>query len=432
VQPGDLVLRLTQEGRIDSASRTKVRPIPQAYSGGYDIIEVVTRSGPVKQGDVIVRFDLRDYEYQLRGAREAMEDARRRLEWVREEQRMQADATALSLERSQKSLEAAQRALQIWESHEGPKMLKSTELGLQQQQFYIDDQQEELDQLEKMYEGTHLATETKDIVLERARRQLRMAHAWRDIEVGDARITTQIHHPIRDRDVRDEVRYATQQHEHATVNAAIGLARKRMEVEGAERAVRDAEERLAKLEADRETFELAAPASGVMTAITMDVGESVGARQMVSEVLDPSRLVVRLNLTAEDLRVLEGGAAIRLAAPESPDTTVTGRISELAFIGTAAGDATHFPAVIAVESGADRLRLGMRCAASAERGLAGVLTVPVAAVKREHGQAWVTVRGASGDERREIVTGAVSGDMVQVVSGLSGGEDVVITGAATP
>jgi len=259
-----------------------------------------------------------------------------------------------------------------------------------------------------------------------------MAHAWQEIEVGDNRITTQIHHPQRDRDARDEVRYATQQHEHATVHAAIGLARKRMEVEGAERALRDAEERLAKLEADRGTFVLLAPADGLMTSITLEPGDSVGARQVVCEVLDPSKLVVRLNLTAEDLRVLEGGAAINLAAPEAPDAGLGGQISELAFIGAASGEATHFPAVIALARGADRLRVGMRCSARAEKVLANVLSIPSTGVKREHGRAWVTLRGAGGDEQREIVTGATSGDMVQVVSGISAGESVVIKEAPKP
>jgi hypothetical protein len=51
-------------------------------------------------------------------------------------------------------------------------MLKNAELSVRSMENFVSNQREELQQLEQMYEGTELDTETKEIVLERARRSL--------------------------------------------------------------------------------------------------------------------------------------------------------------------------------------------------------------------------------------------------------------------
>lgn len=59
--------------------------------------------------------------------------------------------------------------------------------------------------------------------------------------------------------------------------------------------------------------------------------------------------------------------------------------------------------------------------------LRGALVIPIRAVKRENGQAFVMVKEGEKNARRPVSLGRESGDMVQVKSGLSAGDRVVVT-----
>src|SRR5207253_10024196 len=97
-----------------------------------------------------------------------------------------------------------------FERFHGPKMLKVAGLDVQGREQGVENQREELSQLEKMYKGTQLATDTKEIVVERARRALEMAEQWLAIARQDQSVPTDHAHHNRERDLRDEARWAEQ------------------------------------------------------------------------------------------------------------------------------------------------------------------------------------------------------------------------------
>lgn len=59
--------------------------------------------------------------------------------------------------------------------------------------------------------------------------------------------------------------------------------------------------------------------------------------------------------------------------------------------------------------------------------LRGALVIPIRAVKRENGQTFVMVKEGEKSARRPVTLGRESGDMVQVKSGLSAGDRVLVT-----
>src|SRR5215470_8153204 len=89
VSAGDFVLHVEREGRIDSADKTKVRIIPEAFNGPFEVAEVVKRNGHVKVGDVLLRIDSEPFDKEMDSARMALDHARKRLEIAREEARIQ-------------------------------------------------------------------------------------------------------------------------------------------------------------------------------------------------------------------------------------------------------------------------------------------------------------------------------------------------------
>jgi hypothetical protein len=106
-------------------------------------------------------------------------------------------------------------------------MLKGAELTMRQRENGLADEKQELAQLEEMYKGTHLATETKDIVLDRTRRNVKLQEQWLEISKDGNTVSMQFRYPQRDQDVRDTLRWAQQDDAHTRLNDALQISARR-------------------------------------------------------------------------------------------------------------------------------------------------------------------------------------------------------------
>src|SRR4026209_1523008 len=109
-----------------------------------------------------------------------------------------------------------------------------------------------------MYSGTHLAQETKDIVLDRARRGVTMGEEWMKLAKNDDLIAHEYRHPMQDEQVHDALRWAKEDEAHAKVGVSNGEDRKAMDLESAERSLKDVQKRVNDLQADRALLEVVA------------------------------------------------------------------------------------------------------------------------------------------------------------------------------
>ncbi len=432
----DLVLSLDRDGRIDSANRVKVRLLPEAFNGPFEVMEVVKEGGRVKKGDVLLRLDGEPMEKALDEARFGVDHAKRRLVIAQSEQKMMQEDNVTRLEQAQKAREKSQKELEIWEKYDGPDMLRQSELGLQQREFSLADQKQELGQLEELYSGTHLAQETKDIVLDRARRGVMMSEEYLKLTKNDDVISRQYRHPMQDMQVRDGVKWSMEDEAHAKISVVTSEDRKSMEIEGAQRSLKDAEERLKDLEDDSALLEVKAPADGVMTVVDLEPKDNVSARTTICEVLDPGNLVVKFSAQPEDLRVLapvdgQGVRQVTLRLPDFPEVKLTGTITEMAEMISAGGggaEANTIPVTVKIDGASNPMvRLGLKCKVHADRTLSGVLAIPKEAVKWDAGEAKVKVVGADGKEQdRTIIVGPANDKMIMVVEGLKAGDVVAV------
>jgi multidrug efflux pump subunit AcrA (membrane-fusion protein) len=332
----------------------------------------------------------------------------------------------LEARRGEIALQRAQSELDVWNSYRGPAMLKNAELSVRSMENFVSNQREELEQLEKMYEGTELDTETKEIVLERARRSYAIAQERLVLTRNDHHITTEFTHPQRTEDVHNDVGFREEALAHLQINNAIALARKRAEIESLETSIDETQLRLSRLRGDREQFVMRAPATGLMTTIDLQTGDAVNARHVIATIHDPSQKKLRVELTAADLRVLSEGDAIDLQVPEFPELALTGAIESSSPIGRARGDETVFDGEVHVVGENPLLRLGLRITGRAERTLEDVLAVPRKAITERDGRFFVTVDRDGEHEEREITIGPRNDKKAQVVRGLDEGDQIVL------
>lgn len=174
-----------------------------------------------------------------------------------------------------------------------------------------------------------------------------------------------------------------------------------------------------------------APFDGILGIRSADIGEYLppGSPIVPLQALDP--ILVDFNLPERHFNRLHTGQPLRLRLAAEPDRVFEGRITA---INPGLDEATRSVRLQAtLENPEQLLRPGMFAQVEVllpER--TGVLTVPEAAITyTPYGDAVFLVEEQDGQlvaQRRQVETGPVQGERVEIVSGLSEGERLVLAG----
>lgn len=184
-------------------------------------------------------------------------------------------------------------------------------------------------------------------------------------------------------------------------------------------------------------FSLRAPLAGVVTQRGVVVGQAVVAEDMVATVVDLDQVWFVARVFEHTLSRIEIGAAAEVALNAFPKDRFLGTVAYIA--PQVDPGARTLVARIPLDNPGHRIRLGLFGAASVavpdqEGRPAGapVLAVPREAVTEVGGEPAVFVRHPDGDfELHAVVLGGAAPGVVEVLSGLREGEDVVVRGAFT-
>ena len=110
-----------------------------------------------------------------------------------------------------------------------------------------------------------------------------------------------------------------------TVDVAVQTAEKILErqkqlllMEGtSQKTLQEAEQQLAAVRAQQSLLRIQSPLAGVVTSVNVRAGEAVDLTTVLAEVLDPSRLVVSVNVPSSELAPLKAGQAAEVLVNES-------------------------------------------------------------------------------------------------------------------
>ncbi len=193
-----------------------------------------------------------------------------------------------------------------------------------------------------------------------------------------------------------------------------------------------AEAGLAAAEAERDSARLRlgfatlrAPDAGVISARSAQPGQIVSAGNELLRLIRRGRLEWRAEVADIDLPRIKVGSAVQLRAPDGSQVTGTIRA-----VSPAIDPKTRAALIYADLPELGALRAGMFAEGRLAVGRAEVSVVPREAVVFRDGFPFVFVLG-EGDRvvQRRIETGAAQADFLEVRSGLTPGERIVVKGA---
>ncbi len=444
VQPRPLKLWAILHGRL--VPETEEIKIPfKAYAGKATIRTVVPSGTAVKQGDVLLELDpvpgddaVRDAALALEAAELAAKSARLALSALELKQRAELTRATLRAERAaeEKKLDAEQR----W-----PIEQKDHELTIRRLKASIDDQEKELAELEKMYKASELASDTKEIVLERARRRLAITRDTLSQTRKQIALAVDVDHPRRVTDLANEKTWSAADLAWTKENQSVALAKSRNALAQAEQSLVKAKRHAAEIAVDRKAFRLTAPRAGVVvhgsaparwkagqaTAPAPDAhlkaDDAVKPGQVLFTLLAPGPGRIEVVVSVEHRLRVRKGAAVEAHIKALPGRVFKATVAEIADLPDGAANSVEtFSARIALDAPPADLPPGLSAWVEIDLGeIPDALAVPVPAVAWKAGRATCRVRVGDAVEERRVVVGPGNGIELQVLEGLKAGDVVM-------
>ena len=173
-----------------------------------------------------------------------------------------------------------------------------------------------------------------------------------------------------------------------------------------------------------------APIDGVVSSRDVKLGQSVNISDVAFRITDTSELLAYLQIPQAELGKFAAGQSATLTVDANPDTTYAATIARISpTIDMRNGT---FRATAFINNRSGELAPGMfaRFSIAYDRH-ADALVIPREALIEEDDQTSVYVVAEGTVSRRTISVGIESGNLIEVVGGLAGDEEIVITGQSS-
>ena len=433
----EVSFHLDLNGAFDGKRTTEAVYKPQVWGEEVEVVDAHA-PGPVQQGDVLLRLKSERIDDAIKAGERDLAIAKAALATQTEDLARQQANSATALARAEFDAKNAQTALERFEKVEMPLRIEEGEHNLQGLRNWAADQTEELAQLEKMYKADDLTEETEDIVLKRARRDLERTKKFLDFQTRRNATMREIDLPRDLESYRIEARRSAGERDRAVAVTKLVQAQQKLELERSTANVERQERDFGRLKADRELFELKAPAAGfaVPGAILRGKWQNAdgvrlalkkGGRFRPNDVIftivesEEGRIVATVPETA--LTWVRQGAKAQVHATQSAALSWSAQVASVTPFSSSGEYLVELDPV-------DRptVPVGTTCKLRIETGKRTAFMVPMTAVEDGGFEKWVHVMGADGKPARRAVTlGQTDENRVEVVSGIEEGEKVLVT-----
>ena len=418
--------------------------------GDFTIESILPHGTTVKKGDVLVKFDRESYDRKLEDTKRAVQA--QALSLASQELAFQKleEETALKLASSKRAQRVASEELAYFTATGRKTQEEETVDNLESSKRRLEAAQEELKQLKMMYEADDLTEQTEEIILKR--QEFAVKSSELDFKHAElyAKRALDVLIPRKAEGLETDAKTTSIDLEKAEKNLPRALENARLDLEAGRIAAARSKQDLAEMEKDGVLLELKAPADGTFYHGSLDEGRwTLGelAKVLVKGGKVPFIRPFASLIPAEpDLQLVaqvDEATARTLRKPLKGSLTATGR-EDIALTATLEKVATlpavdgkyrvdltpewpedeklEYPADLDVAAG-----MNFECRFIVHQEVQAI-TLPAKALQQGEGGTWtVQVKTADGKgASRPVIRGRVSGDKVEIASGLENGQVVVV------
>jgi HlyD family secretion protein len=436
VKKGALKSKAQVDAVIEPRQMEAVKLAPKSWSD-FTVQEVVAHGAQVKKGDVLIRFEseklkdqLEDLEAERPGAKIAFELATAELDNLEQ-------STPAKLDAAKRAFRNADEDYSYFESTGRPQREKSVKFSLKGAEQRLENANEELKQLLKMYEADDVTEETEEIILKRQKYAVESSQFFlesqklttkRDLEVLIPREYENLKNTRRDQELALTL---------AEQNLPRALAKKRLDVDKMKRDQKKAEKKFADLKSDAELLTIKSPMDGTVfyganengkwtTGGTVSkkliAGGKVSANEVIMTVVNAEDLLLKATIAEADLGNFKQGLKGTASPISAPNNKIPVQLDQLGYLPLPGGG---FEAQISFkkEKGSHLLP-GMTCKVSFSEGEKEHVLAPKDAVFGESDAKYVYL--AKNSKKRTVKVGESDDKMVAITDGLSSGDQILL------
>ena len=437
------VIKLSLDGVFEAQRMHELLLRPEAWSS-YKVESAVEHGDRVDKGQVVVRFETDDLDREIADLKRDLALETLTLKVTELELRTLEELTPMNVavvKRRQKHNEEDRR---YYMETEAPLSRRTADIILEQSRQTLEYQQEELEQLEKMYKEDDLTEETEEIVLRRARSAVERAQFLFDRAKIFYERTVEVELPRQKIAIEEDAERTSLESELLQVTLPLRLEQARVAVEAAKVAKQRSEERLADLEADHKLMTIKAPAEGIVyygrcvdgkwrrgsSAESLRRQGSISANDVFMTIVEPRPMDIRATVDQEHLADVRPGLKGIATSDAVPMLKLPVRLDRIARIPS---EGTDFDAVfrVSLDLEADSLMPGMTCKMEfTPYRQRRALVVPVKSVftddwnlNRQY--VWLYRKGAE-PRRQTVVLGRTTDEKAEVLEGLEADDEILL------
>lgn len=399
------------------------------------LITAVPHGTEVKKGDLLFQLETKALEKRIRDLKVGMPLKELDLETAEQELAKLEQTTPLRLEQSRLAMEHAEEDLEYFKKVTLPMRERSAKEDLKSTRNFLLYAEEELKQLQKMYDEDDLTEETEEIILQRQKNSVD-SYKWA-LEQTEARTdrTLGTHLPREEESLERDHTLKVIDYESSEKATKDALKRMKLDVEAKVREFDEMEIALKEYEADFAKMAPKAPHDGVVyygmsqrgkwtTASTVErkmiPGGKLSMNEIAMTVVNPQEVHLRVAIPESKLKGLKRGLGGKLKLQWNPDVEFEGKLESVSWVPFA--DNTYDAVVSIVSRDNARVMPGMKGDIEIEiADKEKALTVPRSAVEAKGKVSTVTMKNG---EKRRVRTGLSNGSLIEIVEGLKAGDEI--------
>lgn len=397
------------------------------------VVESVADHGtPISAGEPLITFETEEIDKALKSLEMTLEAKKLSLQIAERELAEMQLRNKMSLTNKKRTLDNAEADLKYYLEVGLPARKDDSQYAVTRSKDFLSYQNEELDQLQKMYDEDDLTEETEEIILVRQKASVRDAERNVERAIRDNARNLDTAFPRSVLEAEDKVEDARISYATAKLNLERSHELKKIDVAKLALEVADAEKELTETQADREFFTNNAEFDGTLmygefvdgqwnqgkTSEYLKVGSNVPARTgILTLVAKDSPLALKAALKPEEAEALAESLATR--ETESPAVTIA------SFPNTAGK--------FLVTLGEEPAKAFQAPGISSKQEVIfyeneNAITLPKSALQtKDDGTNYVLVKLSDGEpEERTVELGRSDEDHTEILSGLEEGQVVLL------
>jgi multidrug efflux pump subunit AcrA (membrane-fusion protein) len=432
------ILQAEETAPISYRPQPTVQPPPS--QGPLTIRQIVPHGTKVKAGEMLVAFDTRKIDDVIADLETEKKVLEANIKLAEEELPLFQKSVPIDLAVAETAKKRADDDLKYFVEVGRPEAEKGANFSVKSAKFFLESEQEQLRQLQKMYKANDLTEDTEKIILRRQEFYVEMADFFYKAELIYRDHTLNQTLPNQDKTLRENQVKQTLQLEKARKTLAP-MAFQKQEALVKMRFDREKNRsRLDKIRQDRAAMTIQSPFEGVVYHGKFHKGQwtvsdalenklvangTVAPEEVFLTVVKPRPVVVHLTVEEKDAYLIKPGLDGKARMLFHPDRKLAARVTKVSSVPAAPG---KFDAQVVLDHRAMAdLMPGMACSVKfVPYAKDEALVVPSAAVHDEDDRYVVHVAKQGKPEKREVTPGRSNGEHTEILSGLQEGEEILV------